>query len=58
LVEIAIFSVFSTEETQMANRTVKFDIRSKAWYRRPGKRLTDLPEGENFQLFWYEGTKK
>jgi len=42
----------------MANRTVKFDIRSKAWYRRPGKRLTDLPEGENFQLFWYEGTKK
>jgi integrase len=42
----------------MANRTAKLYIRSKAGYRKPGKRLTDLPEGENYQLFWYEGTKK
>ena len=42
----------------MANRTAKLYIRSKAGYRKPPKRLTDLPDGENFQLFWYEGTKK
>jgi integrase len=42
----------------MTNRTAKLYIRSKSGYRKPGKRLSDLPEGETFQLFWYEGTKK
>jgi integrase len=42
----------------MRNRIAKLYIRSKLGYRKPGKRLTDLPEGETYTLFWYIGTKK
>lgn len=48
----AVFSVFDSEETKMANHTAKLNIKSKARYRKPSKRFTDLPEGENLQLFW------
>jgi hypothetical protein len=41
----------------MANRTVKFYFRSKSGYRRPRKRLTDLPGGENFQPFGMKAPK-
>jgi hypothetical protein len=33
----------------------KLYIRSKVGYRKPPKKLADLPEGESFVLFWYEG---
>jgi len=40
----------------MANRTGKLYIRSsKVGYRKPPKRLADLPDDETFVLFWYEG---
>ena len=42
----------------MANRTAKLYIRNKVGYRKPPKRITDLPENEAFVLFWYEGTRK
>jgi hypothetical protein len=42
----------------MANHTATLYIRRKAGYCRTPKKLTDLPEGENYQLFWYEGTKR
>ncbi len=45
----------------MANRgnhTGKLYIRSKTGYRKPPKRLINLSEGENYQLFWYEGKLK
>ena len=42
----------------MGNRIAKLYTRSKVGYRKPGKRLTDLPEGETYTLFWYIGTKK
>jgi hypothetical protein len=32
----------------MGNRIAKLYIRSKVGYRKPGKRLTDLPEGETY----------
>ena len=42
----------------MANKTCKLYIRSKVGYRKPPKKLADLPEGETFVLFWYEGKAK
>jgi integrase/recombinase XerD len=42
----------------MANKTCKLYIRSKVGYRKPPKRLADLPENETFVLFWYEGKAK
>ena len=42
----------------MANTTGKLYIRSKLGYRKPPKRLSNLPENENFVLMWYEGTSK
>lgn len=45
----------------MANRgnhTGKLYIRSKTGYRKPPKRLVNLPDGENYQLFWYEGIRR
>jgi hypothetical protein len=45
-------------ETKMANKAGKLYIRNKVGYRKPPKRLADLPEGETFVLFWYEGKKK
>jgi integrase len=42
----------------MANRTAKLYVRSKLGYHKPSKRLADLPDGENYQLFWYDGTRK
>jgi integrase/recombinase XerD len=45
-------------ETKMANKAGKLYIRNKVGYRKPPKRLTDLPEGETFVLFWYEGKAK
>jgi hypothetical protein len=42
----------------MANITGKLYIRSKVGYRKPPKRLANLPVGEIYQLFWYCGTKK
>jgi hypothetical protein len=36
----------------MANKTYKLYIRSKVGYRKPPKRLADLPENETFALFW------
>ena len=42
----------------MANTTGKLYIRSKLGYRKPPKRLTDLPANEAFVLTWYEGKKK
>jgi integrase len=42
----------------MANKAGKLYIRNKVGYRKPPKRLADLPEGETFVLFWYEGKAK
>ena len=42
----------------MANKTCKLYIRSKVGYRKPPKKLADLPEGKTFVLFWYEGKTK
>jgi len=42
----------------MANTTCKLYIRNKVGYRKPPKKLADLPEGETFVLFWYEGKAK
>jgi integrase len=42
----------------MANTTATLYIRSRTGYRKPLKKLTDLPEGEHYQLFWYEGSRK
>jgi hypothetical protein len=42
----------------MANKTCKLYIRSKVGYRKPPKKLADLPEGESFVLFWYERKTK
>jgi hypothetical protein len=42
----------------MANRTATLFIRNKARYHRTPKKLTDLPEGETFVLFWYQGKAK
>lgn len=42
----------------MANRTAALYIRTKTGYKKHGKRLIDLPEGEVYQLFWYVGTRK
>jgi Phage integrase, N-terminal SAM-like domain len=42
----------------MANKTCKLYIRSKVGYRKPPKRLADLPENETFVLLWYEGKAK
>jgi hypothetical protein len=42
----------------MANRRAKLYIRNKVGYRATGRRLADLPKGETFVLFWYEGTKR
>jgi integrase len=42
----------------MANKAGKLYIRSQVGYRKPPKKLADLPEGETFVLFWYEGKAK
>jgi len=42
----------------MANRTAALYIRTKTGYKKHGKRLSDLPEGEAYQLFWYVGSRK
>jgi integrase/recombinase XerD len=42
----------------MANKAGKLYIRNKVGYRKPPKKLADLPEGETFVLFWYEGKAK
>lgn len=42
----------------MANRTAALYIRTKFGYAKHGKRLLDLPEGQTYQLFWYEGTRR
>ena len=42
----------------MANKAGKLYIRNKVGYRKPPKKLADLPEGESFVLFWYEGKAK
>lgn len=39
----------------MANKAGKLYIRKKVGYRKPPKRLADLPENETFVLFRYEG---
>jgi hypothetical protein len=41
----------------MANHTAALYIRTKSGYTKHGKRLIDLPEGQTYQLFWYEGTR-
>jgi len=42
----------------MANTTGRLYIRSKLGYRKPPKRLSNLPENEAFVLMWYEGKAK
>jgi hypothetical protein len=56
--KISISQYFLLRRTEMGNRIAKLYTRSKVGYRKPGKRLTDLPEGETYTLFWYIGTKK
>lgn len=42
----------------MANTTARLYIRTKSGYTKLPKKPTDLPEGENYQLTWYEANKK
>lgn len=42
----------------MANKAGELYIRNKVGYRKPPKKLADLPQGETFVLFWYEGKAK
>lgn len=42
----------------MANRTAALYIRTKSGYAKRSKRLLDLPEGQTYQLFWYDGTHR
>jgi len=42
----------------MANRIAPLYIRTKTGYKNHSKRLIDLPEGQVYQLFWYEGSCK
>jgi integrase len=42
----------------MANQTATLYIRNKVGYRKSAKKLADLPVGETYVLFWYEGKAK